>query len=66
MESIVLQHVTTDQDLTYVDTLSVTAIAGNGTNGGLTPINGLDVYFIGDEEFAGPFNVAPAAIIICK
>ena len=23
----------------------------------MTPINGLDVYFIGDEEFAGPFNV---------
>ena len=52
---------TTDQDLTYVDTLSVTAIAGNGSNGGITPINGLEAYFLGDDDFAGPFTVAPAS-----
>ena len=48
--------VTTEQDLSAVDTLSITAIAGNGTNGGLTPVNGLQVYFLG-TDIAGPFDV---------
>ena len=52
---------TVDQDLTFVDTLSVTSIAGNGNNGGITPINGLKVYFVTTTDFAGPFDVAPAS-----
>jgi len=47
----------TDQDLSTVDTLSITAIAGNGTNGGLTPVNGLQAYFLDNVDIAGPFDV---------
>ena len=47
----------TDQDLSAVDTISITAIAGNGTNGGLTPVNGLQAYFLDDFDIAGPFDV---------
>ena len=45
-------YTTTQQDLSTFDSLSVTAIAGNDTNGGITPSSGLIVSFFDDNNIS--------------